>query len=102
MSELYSRLATKRGIARYRSVELDTQVYIDPTETFTVVVVSGERYAGVGVAKRNPKDKPDLQVGYDVASARALRELADQVEAGAVEESPQYTYTPLEVRAWNK
>lgn len=68
-----------------RLVQLDTQVYVDPTETYTVVVASGSRYTGVGVAKRNPNDPPDRQTGYDIASARALRELADLVEAGAHE-----------------
>lgn len=79
--------ADSNGRARFSTLELDTQVYVDPTETYTVVVLSGERYTGVGVAKRFPKDPIDPQIGFDLASARALRELANLTEEGAHHDS---------------
>lgn len=76
------------GRAHYRgALGLEAQVWTDPTETYTVVVISGERYAGVGVAKRNASDPVDPQIGYDIACARALRELADVTEQAAHENS---------------
>lgn len=56
---------------------------IDQDEVFTTVVLVGERWTGIGVAKRNPRDVFDAQLGYDVAFARALRELADVTERNA-------------------
>lgn len=93
------------GLARYRRMELDAQVYVDPTETFTVVTISGERYTGVGVSKRNPADSYDAQVGWDIACARALRELAEITEgsAGQKDEEPprrQFTYVPIDVKVY--
>lgn len=84
-------------------MELDAQVYVDPTETYTVVVVSGERFTGVGVAKRNPSDPYDAQVGWDIASARALRELAEITEEGAgteKEDVRRYTYVPIDMKVF--
>lgn len=40
---------------------------------------------GKGAAKRHPKDNPDEQVGYSLAVARALRDLADKYEQRAEE-----------------
>ena len=78
-----TNMETAQGRARYRLLELDAQVYTDPTDTYTVVVITGERYTGVGVAKRAASDPVDPQIGYDLASARALREMASLAEEGA-------------------
>jgi hypothetical protein len=56
---------------------------IDESGDFTVVTLVGKRFAASGAAKRNPRDPLDRQVGVDIASARALRDLADQVEKSA-------------------
>lgn len=40
---------------------------------------------GSGWAKKHPNDKPDQEVGYDVAMARALRALADEYDKRAEE-----------------
>lgn len=58
-------------------------IHVDPTETFTTVSLIGARYAGLGTAKRNPRDRHDMQVGIDVAMTRALRDLADHTAHGA-------------------
>lgn len=38
---------------------------------------------GSGWAKKHPKDKPSKEVGYNLAMARALRDLADKFETQA-------------------
>jgi hypothetical protein len=63
--------------------DLDMLVHVDETETFTTVLLHGARYGGCGTAKRNPRDPYVEQVGIDIAAARAMRDLAAQVEAGA-------------------
>lgn len=57
--------------------------HVDKSKTFTTVILTGERYVGLGTAKRNPVDTYDRQTGFDIAMSRALHELADQVERGA-------------------
>lgn len=49
----------------------------------TRVVVKGHRYTGVGESTWNANDPYDVQVGIDIAGARALRNLADQMERKA-------------------
>jgi hypothetical protein len=92
--EFYKKLAGKHGLSKYQKMEFDAQVYVDPTETYTVVVVSGERYTGVGVAKRNAADDFDLQTGFDLALGRALKELAGLTvaNAGKKPKTTKYTY----------
>lgn len=60
--------------------ELVYDYHVDPTQTWTTVTVRGDRFVGVGNAKRNPRDPADPQIGLDHAAARALRDLADQIE----------------------
>lgn len=57
-------------------------VHIDSSRTYTTVVMVGDRYGALGTAKRNPRDRHDPQIGVDVATARALRDMADQIEKG--------------------
>lgn len=64
------------------SSELEFTHTIDTTRTWTTVMVVGDRYGGIGNAKRHPHDPVDYQIGIDVASVRALRDLADQIESG--------------------
>ena len=64
-------------------VNLDVVVFTDPTRTFTVVNIAsynldGELLEGVGVAKRNPEDDHDPNVGWGLATKRALQDLADK------------------------
>ena len=58
-------------------------LHVDPTKSYTTVILTGERYVGLGTAKRNPCDTYDRQTGIDIAMSRALRELADAMEKGA-------------------
>ncbi|MFN2638119.1 MAG: dsRBD fold-containing protein [Gemmatimonadaceae bacterium] len=50
--------------------------------------------SGTGWAKKHPNDKPDVEVGYNLAVARALRDLADSYELLANEamENPVKTF----------
>lgn len=63
-------------------VSLDVHVFVDPTRTFTVVnIFAGKDHEiveGVGVAKRNPEDEFDLNEGVNIATKRALIELAEK------------------------
>lgn len=87
----------RRPEVHVRSLDVEAMTHFDATRTFTTVTLRGERYVGVGSAKRNPADEHDGQTGQDIALARALRELADALEDGAHErdEPPrEFTYTP--------
>jgi len=58
--------------------------HVDPTRTFTTVAIGwDDNYGGTGTAKRNPEDDYDADVGLKLALARALRDLADNIEDGA-------------------
>ncbi|MFE6846542.1 dsRBD fold-containing protein [Streptomyces sp. NPDC057686] len=59
---------------------IKTAVYQD--KDFTVVTLLGARYGAIGVAKRHPRDKFNRQTGIDVALARALDNLAEEVRLG--------------------
>lgn len=58
-------------------------IHVDKSKTYTTVMLTGDRYVGIGTSKRNPVDPYDRQVGVDIAMARALREIADFTENGA-------------------
>lgn len=64
---------------------VEVSVHVDHTETFTTVILVGERHAAVGSAKRNPADPHDPQVGADIAMSRALDELSRQIREHAGE-----------------
>lgn len=68
---------------RERKQEFKATIHVDSSQQFTTVIIEGARFAGLGTAKRHPDDTFDLQVGTDIASARALRDLADQLERNA-------------------
>lgn len=63
-------------------VTLDVHVFVDSTQTFTVVnIFAGKDHEiveGIGVAKRNPEDEFDLNEGVNIATKRALIELANK------------------------
>lgn len=80
-------------------LSLAMQYYVDPTKTFTVVVVSGQRFTGVGIAKRNRSDKYDEQVGLDVALGRALQNLGAETEKRAGVARRKFVY---EARAYRR
>jgi Domain of unknown function (DUF1876) len=82
MSRVYMTATTVNLFNDYELKAPRFTVHIDPTETFTTVVLVGDRYFGIGTAKRNPRDKHDPQVGVDIALARAYREVADRLEKG--------------------
>jgi len=63
--------------------KLGIAVHVDKSKMFTTVILTGERYVGLGTAKRNPCDTYDRQTGIDIAMSRALNELAHEIEKGA-------------------
>lgn len=63
-----------------REVVLDVHTFVDPTETFTVVNIfagkDNDVVEGIGVAKRNAEDEFDYEEGVNLATKRALIDLA--------------------------
>ncbi len=63
-------------------VELDVHVFVDPDKFFTVVNIFAGKdedvVEGVGVAKRNPEDEFDYNEGVNIATKRALLDLAQE------------------------
>lgn len=70
---------------KIRRPEFEMMVHVDDAQIFTTVTICAPsgRFTGVGVAKRNPRDTFDMQVGMDIAAGRAMRELADETERNA-------------------
>lgn len=64
-------------------LQLDTDTYTDGTTT-EVIIRNPEddtTYIGRGVARRRKGDPRNIEVGHTVAMARALRDMADAIEA---------------------
>jgi hypothetical protein len=65
-------------------VEVESHVHVDSTKTFTTVVVTltqGARFwTGIGTAKRARGDKFSEPIGTSLAMARALRDVAEDME----------------------
>ncbi|HLF41073.1 MAG TPA: DUF1876 domain-containing protein [Acidimicrobiia bacterium] len=58
----------------------------DATRADIVIDVGGRHYHGWGRARRNPNDPDIPRIGEEVATARALTRLAQQLLATAAEE----------------
>jgi len=79
----------QQGEGRAWSVEILLDETTDQTEAEAVLVVDGERYAGWGRARRNPTDPAVPRIGEELASARALSDLAHKLldaAAASIEE----------------
>lgn len=61
-------------------VTMSTLTHVDPTCTYTTVKVALDKWTGVGVARRNPRDEYDEAAGYSIALGRALRNLSDHFD----------------------
>ncbi|MFD1505527.1 DUF1876 domain-containing protein [Georgenia yuyongxinii] len=51
----------------------------DGTAHAVLTKQNGETVEGYGRARRNPDDEPHTEVGQELATARALRDLADRL-----------------------
>ena len=67
------------GEGRAWSVEILLEETADETEAEAVLVLEGQRYAGWGRARRNPADPAVPRIGEELASARALSDLAHKL-----------------------
>lgn len=63
------------------NVEVHTFTDGTTTEVFILDPDDAEQYLGRGVARRRKGDRRDIEVGYQIGLARALRNLADELEA---------------------
>ena len=69
----------------------------DATRADIVFDVGGRRYHGWGRARRNPNDPEIPRIGEEVAAARALTRLAQQLLAAAGEEIEGFEGHPVTV-----
>jgi hypothetical protein len=74
--------------------ELDIHVHIDEdtdqTLAFLELNLRGEHFEATGRAKRNPHDRPMPVVGEELAVARALSSLTNQVMEAAQSKIEQF------------
>ena len=74
--------------------ELDIHVHIDEDEDETLAFLElnlrGEHFEATGRARRNPKDRPMPVVGEELAVARALSGLTNQVMEAAQHKIEQF------------
>lgn len=54
--------------------------HVDGARSYTTTAVEMKGFAGLGVAKRNHQDPVDFDLGRQLSLARALRDLADNIE----------------------
>lgn len=61
--------------------EIDIPVAVDFRDDGTTVVAIGVgEVVGVGVARCNPIDERNNEIGYNIAASRALRDVIDKFE----------------------
>ncbi len=76
----------QKGANKVWSVEILIGEGSEETEAEAVVHLGERRFAGWGRARRNPVDPQVPRVGEELASARALADLAHKLFEAAVEE----------------
>lgn len=66
------------------TLDLTVETYTDGTTTEVMIVdpENADAYVGRGVARRRKGDPRNVEVGHNVALARALRDMANWIEAG--------------------
>jgi hypothetical protein len=74
--------------------DVNLSIHLKEDETTTVatatLVLRGERFQGIGAAHRNPVDPVKPVIGEELAIARSLRVLEDQITAAAEAKIEQY------------
>jgi hypothetical protein len=75
----------------------------DTTAEVTVTMQSGAQFRGHGAAYRNPKDTDVPEIGDELATARALSELAHRlVEAAtSAEQPPEPVYVVTQTEGYD-
>lgn len=61
------------------TIKIDLTESSDMTEAKAVLLIDGHRMGGWGRARRNPKDREFPRIGEELATARALTDLAHQL-----------------------
>lgn len=72
------------------SVEILIEENREETEAEAILEIGQKRFAGWGRARRNPTDPDVPRVGEELASARALSDLAHKLFEAAVEEIDRF------------
>lgn len=71
----------KTNVDRVKPGQVRLNSTYDRKRHICVVTVTGERFETQGVSVKHPTDKPHPQTGLNVACARALRGMADLLDA---------------------
>lgn len=71
-------------LAEELNAEIEAHIHVDDTKTFTTAAVTltqnGREWTGIGTAKRARGDKFSEPIGTSLAMARALKDLATDIE----------------------
>ena len=62
------------------TVDVNVNTHVDGERLFYTTSVELSGYFGLGVAKRNPADPVDFNLGRQLSLSRALRDLSDNIE----------------------
>jgi hypothetical protein len=70
-------------LTRCLTVEVDLEETLHRTDARASMSFHGERLVGYGFARRHPSDENDPEIGEELATARALRDLAGMLHIAA-------------------
>ncbi|MEP7765418.1 dsRBD fold-containing protein [Sanguibacter sp. 25GB23B1] len=71
---------------------------IQTTAHAVLTTASGTSLDGYGLARRNPHDMAVLEIGEELAAARALRDLADKLLEATSEDIAKIEHHPVDLR----
>lgn len=71
---------------------------IETTAHAVLTTASGTSLDGYGHARRNPHDPAVMEIGEELAAARALRDLADRLLEATSADIAQIEHHPVEIR----
>jgi hypothetical protein len=79
------------------NVEIELTEDDTHTRADAILVVAGRRYHGWGRARRNPADPDIPKIGEELATARALSDLAHQLLHAAADDIEKFEGRPVEL-----
>ena len=86
----------QEGEAKVWSVEVLLDEKDDETQAEAVLELPDERFAGWGRSRRNPADPAVPRIGEELATARALSDLAHKLFEGAAKTIEEFEGHPVQ------
>lgn len=83
------------GDRKVWSVEVLIVETVDETQAEAVLELGSDQYAGWGRARRNPSDPAVPKIGEELATARALSDLAHKLLEAAASEVEEFEGRPV-------